>query len=440
MSINGSVFTNELSEHSANSFTELRTNMFIDTHDLPQYRMRITRYNDFRNASNDIIDAIPCVYPPKYHRYVDGTQYFLVRRRDDGYLMAVFNRQHVRDRIFRDPKGWEDFGIFVNMGIDEWRASERSWENQGGFWLHYLPFLDHFSYTHDRINYGLDFHIYNLSNACGTVLFECDIQECIDYWSNVRIDQWSYDTQEQVRAFLQCAQQPEGWTNVWQRRQPPPQPQPPQPQPPRSPSYQPPSPGGHIDTTMGDSSAPGEPRDIPDDASSTSTRVGGPDDNEDNESGSSGFDSDLESILLHEHPVIHISQLESVSVPGTDDGRNESDDDEYEWRVRAYSPNASSGRRTTATASSDGQPSSPFVRELTNGGMPVWSNYDFGESTGYEYADDEGVLTSEEAWDPQPGPSKQTIRDIAGYYSDEEYDPYSRVTTPDIYGTYEEWD
>ena len=140
MSINGSVFTNELSEHSANSFTELRTNMFIDTHDLPQYRMQITRY-----------------------------------------LMAVFNRQHVRDRIFRDPKGWEDFRIFVNMGIDEWRASERNWENQGGFWLHYLPFLDHFSYTHDRTNYGLDFPIYKLSNARGTVLFECDIQDCIDY-------------------------------------------------------------------------------------------------------------------------------------------------------------------------------------------------------------------------------------------------------------------
>src|SRR5207237_10197983 len=156
----------------------------------------------------------------------------------------------------------------------------------------------------------------------------------------------------------------EGWTNVWQRRQPPPQPQPPQPQPPRSPSYQPPSTRGHIDTTMGDSSAPEGPRDIPDDASSTSTRVGRPDDNNDDESGTSGFDSDTESMLLHEHPVIQISQLKSVSVPGTDDGRNESDDDEYEWTVSAYSPNASSGRRTTATASSDGQPSRTFVRQL----------------------------------------------------------------------------
>ncbi|CAG8642083.1 686_t:CDS:2, partial [Paraglomus brasilianum] len=156
-------------------------------------------------------------------------------------------------------------------------------------------------------------------------------------------------------------------------------------------SYQPPSPGGHVDTTMGDNSAPGGPRDIPDDASSTSTRVGGPDDNNNDESEPRGFDSDIESIIVHERPVIHINQLESVSVPGTDGGRNESDDDEYEWRVRAYSPNGSSGRRTTATTSSDGRLSSPFVRELTNGGMPVWSDYDFGyrgKHTEYEYTDD----------------------------------------------------
>ncbi|CAG8654104.1 5735_t:CDS:2 [Paraglomus brasilianum] len=78
--------------------------MFIDTHDLPQYRMQITRYNDFRNASDDIIDAIPCVYPPKYHRYVDGTQYFLVRRRDDGYLMAVFVYEIESSETLKDGK------------------------------------------------------------------------------------------------------------------------------------------------------------------------------------------------------------------------------------------------------------------------------------------------------------------------------------------------
>ena len=229
--------------------------MFIDISGVPFQPLLIHRNNNYTRCTDEVIEEIPIQYPPKYFQYIDGPQYFLIRRRDDGYLAAAFDHQRVRESITSDPDGWESACLGINLEIDRSMAMA---SGNNRFWLLYLPFLSYFEYRHQRTYHGTTAW-YELRNERGELLFDCDAQQCIDLWSNVRTDQWFYDNQRRVAKFIRCIQQPDGWINEWpynvRQQQPLQSPQPPQPiagTPP--PQYQPPSPtfntnmGGHTDT------------------------------------------------------------------------------------------------------------------------------------------------------------------------------------------------
>lgn len=175
-------------------------------------RYQLDRNNDRVRCDDELFDEIPHEFPPRYFRYVEGRTHFLVQRRDDGYTAAVYDATRVRDNIIRDPLGWELSCLEANRHIDQWLAYERG--TQARFWLFYLPFLHWMEYAHHRLDYG-GYTVYELRDAQGHSLFECDINECIQHWDNVRTDQWSGDAQQRVTNFLRCARSADGWTNEW---------------------------------------------------------------------------------------------------------------------------------------------------------------------------------------------------------------------------------
>ncbi|CAG8634828.1 7087_t:CDS:2 [Paraglomus occultum] len=169
--------------------------MFIDNNSVPFQRYCI----------DEVIETIPRDYPPKFYQYVDGARHFIIRRRDNGYPVAVFDSKRVRDELCRDPVGWENECIDANLAIDRWMANERG-EN-GNFWLFYLPLLNRWEYGHERVDYG-SHATYELRDREVRLWFECDIRECAP--TN------GPQMRRHVAEFLYHAQRPEGWeSDYW---------------------------------------------------------------------------------------------------------------------------------------------------------------------------------------------------------------------------------
>jgi len=276
------------------------TNMCIDVSHVPEYRLRLNPANDFREVSENFVQSIPRTWTPKYHRYIDGVRYFEVRRRDNGYLVAAFDRNRVRSFIQRSPVIWERECIRSNQIADEWEGAE---SNNSKFWIFYLPFLNLPDNRHERLDFG-DHILYTLTRD-GIVEFECDMREVVDLWRNVRTDQWSILAQHKVAEFLRRATTV-GWNN------PPPQP----PQPPQSPDHsRPASPTDedmdqYVDYSGGDVQPQPQADDNSDgdsDVSSTATAVANPFDNDANDDDTSsddgGFSDDVNSILENEGSI-----------------------------------------------------------------------------------------------------------------------------------------
>lgn len=184
------------------------TNMFIDNTSLPFNRYLIDFNNSRIQCHDEVIESIPKDYPPKFYQYIDGTKHFIISRRDDRYPVAIFDRERVRLQICSDPVRWEEDGIDACIAVEQYHANERG--DNGNFWLLYLPFLDRLDYGHERIDYST-YSTYGLREAEGRLVYECDLTEVIDHWSNVRTNQWSFDAQQKVDHFLRNIQRAEGW-------------------------------------------------------------------------------------------------------------------------------------------------------------------------------------------------------------------------------------
>ncbi|CAG8538141.1 5113_t:CDS:10 [Paraglomus occultum] len=205
------VFVGEIIELARRVQSELGESGPLTPEHLREAHRRYKKEAGHTNALDDVTETIPRDYPPKLYQYIDGIKHFIIRRRDNGYPVTVVDGKRVRDELCRDPVGWENECTDANLAIDRWMTNERG-EN-GNFWLFYLPLLSRWEYGHERVDYG-DHAIYELCDREGRLWFECDMQECIDHWSNVRIDQWSTDAQRHVAEFLYHAQQPKGWEPI----------------------------------------------------------------------------------------------------------------------------------------------------------------------------------------------------------------------------------
>src|SRR6185436_3696226 len=184
---------------------ECGTKMFVDDHHLPEYPMHFNAYNN--NTLGDMrhegmVSTI--LYPPRKFQYIEGSRWFLVRDRADGYLVAAYNVETIREFRQRHPELWESNGIDANLKVDRWRGAQ---QRSDKFWILYLPFLREPDYTHRCITNG-NYVTYELRED-DDVLFECDACEVRDMWGNVRTDQWSARAQRQVAQFLYCLQH--GW-------------------------------------------------------------------------------------------------------------------------------------------------------------------------------------------------------------------------------------
>ncbi|CAG8666409.1 9134_t:CDS:2, partial [Paraglomus brasilianum] len=183
------------------------TNMFIDRTSIPDFRYEINRQNARINCDQELIEAIPNDYPPRNFQYLDGIRHFIIRRREDGYPVAIFDSERVRDHIERDPLGWETEGMEANMAIDEWNAQNRNGPKD--YWLFYLPFLTGLLWGHKKIVRPHDVQ-YELRDHENKLVFSCDMDDVLGHWSNVRTSQWSHDAQQNVDEFMDRAHG-EGW-------------------------------------------------------------------------------------------------------------------------------------------------------------------------------------------------------------------------------------
>ncbi|CAG8668620.1 1453_t:CDS:2, partial [Paraglomus occultum] len=161
--------------------------------------------------------------------------------------------------------------------------------------------------------------VYQLSER-DMVIFECDLRECVEYWSNVRTDQWSGYGQFMVANWLQHATSVNGWRE-------------PRPQPPQSPdNSRPASPVDSVVDQYMDYEGAVQPHpdggNDNDDASSTSTQVEPEYDDDDISDG--GFSSIISDILNHEDEYI-------ITQPGQGEFRRD-DDGELEWRPSSPTP------------------------------------------------------------------------------------------------------
>jgi len=105
---------------------ECGTKMFVDDHHLPEYPMHFNAYND--NTLGDLqhegmVSTI--LYPPRKFQYIEGSRWFLVRDRADGYLAAAYNVETIRDFRRRNPELWEANGIDANLKVDRWRGAQQ---------------------------------------------------------------------------------------------------------------------------------------------------------------------------------------------------------------------------------------------------------------------------------------------------------------------------
>jgi hypothetical protein len=302
---------------------ECGTKMFIDDHHFPEYPMHFSVWNDHTLDGRMEGPIITLLYPPRNFQYIEGSRWFLVRDRTDGYLAAAYDVESVRECRRRNPELWELQGINLNLKVDKWRGHMQQSDK---YWMLYLPFLQSSNFVHRCIDHD-GYTTYELRDD-GVLVFDCDATEVRDMWFNVRTDQWSAKAQRQVAQFLYNLQH--GWDN-----QPP--------QPPTSPTYQPQSPTSddHMDEYIDYNGGNGESNNNNLHESGPSTAVGTPEGTiqEPNydvgygDNGSDGFSSDIDDILNHEDEYTVTQGGNVVQYP---DGTR--DDDEYEWRDRSPSP------------------------------------------------------------------------------------------------------
>ena len=327
------------------------TNMFIDRTSIPDFRYEINRQNARINCDQELIEAIPNDYPPRNFQYLDGIRHFIIRRREDGYPVAIFDSERVRDHIERDPLGWETEGMEANMAIDEWNACNRNGPRD--YWLYYLPFLTGLLWGHKKIVRQHDVR-YELRDHENKLVFSCDMDDVLEHWSNVRTSQWSHDAQQNVDEFMDRAHG-EGWEDDYFQalrersriRTPPPPPEP------TPPPYRPPSPT-RPGSAMEEVRSSVQPELQPDTSANSGfmpqfeaaevqhiiyiesdpSEAGSSDDDDDddnpNDEQSIGYSSDISDILRNPDKY-------RVTVPGVP-RPVERNNEEYEYRDRPFSP------------------------------------------------------------------------------------------------------
>jgi len=129
---------------------ECGTKMFIDDHQFPEYPMHFSVWNDHTMDRDFEGAVITILYQPRKYQYIEGSRWFLVRDRADGFLAAAYDVGQVRECRRRNPELWELQGINANLRIDKWRGSMQQSDK---FWMLYLPFLHLPTYVHNCIDH-----------------------------------------------------------------------------------------------------------------------------------------------------------------------------------------------------------------------------------------------------------------------------------------------
>jgi hypothetical protein len=265
---------------------------------------------------------------------MDGRVYFVVVHRETGYPQGIFDREQVRAHIKADPEGWEHSCIRANASIDKWEAEQTG---NYRFYIKYLPFLQDSEHRHERVEHQgrVSYHLY----FQGTLVYADEMDRCVSYWSNIRAQNWSAGSQQNVAKWVYYSMV--GWGQQQQQQQP----TEPQPSPPGSPDFRPQSPTDYNADDMDTrDERTNEPTGVDGNTSDINTVVGSAngnqeDDSDDDDStyaessGGSGFSSDIIDIFNNNDEYTITQGGNSAQYP---DGTR--DDDEYEWRTRSPSP------------------------------------------------------------------------------------------------------